>query len=112
MLDACSLQHGANERFLPEDSPMITLHSKMIAIKRMFDVRSTLRDGVELSSDIWLPGSESKHPLILIRTPYLKTLQPSQLEYSKLAKFFAENGYAVAVQDVRVPSARVREVAA
>jgi len=27
-------------------------------IKRMFDVRSPMRDGVELSSDIWLPDGE------------------------------------------------------
>ena len=37
-------------------------------IKRMFDVRSPMRDGVELSSDIWLPDGEGKYPLILMRT--------------------------------------------
>ncbi len=68
-------------------------------IKRMFDVRSPMRDGVELSSDIWLPAGEGKHPLILLRTPYLKTM-PS-VGFTKIARFFAERGYAVAAQDVR-----------
>src|SRR5437899_7659481 len=67
-------------------------------IKRMFDVRSPMRDGVELSSDIWLPDGEGKYPLILMRTPYLKTML---LEFPRLARFFAEKGYAFAVQDVR-----------
>ncbi len=64
---------------------------------RLFDVRTPMRDGVELSSDVWLPDGAGKHPLILIRTPYLKTGS----RYPKLARFFAERGYAVAVQDVR-----------
>src|SRR5688572_10824924 len=67
-------------------------------IKRNFDVRSPMRDGVELSSDLWLPAGEGKHPLILMRTPYLKTMV---LDFPGLAKFFSERGYAFAVQDVR-----------
>ncbi len=66
-------------------------------IARMFDVRTPMRDGVELSSDVWLPKEGGKYPLILIRTPYQKT----GARYPKLARFFAERGYAVAVQDVR-----------
>ena len=69
-------------------------------IKRMFDVRSPTRDGVELSSDIWLPTSEGKHPVILIRTPYQKT-SALTIYFPKLAEFFAKEGYAVVVQDVR-----------
>src|SRR5688572_23385654 len=67
------------------------------AIKRMFDVRLPMRDGVELSADIWLPQEKGKHPLILMRTPYQK-VSP---EFPTLARFFAERGYAFAVQDVR-----------
>src|SRR5687767_7597802 len=66
--------------------------------RRMFDVRSPMRDGVELSADIWLPCGEDSFPLILIRTPYLKTL--SQMG-PKFAAFFVCHGYAVAIQDVR-----------
>ncbi len=66
-------------------------------IKRMFDVRTPMRDGVELSSDLWLPGAQGRYPLILMRTPYLKTSPRNP----KLSQFFVTRGYAVAVQDVR-----------
>src|SRR5690242_1813693 len=68
-------------------------------MRRMFDVRSAMRDGVELSSDIWLPSGNGRFPIILIRTPYLKTMP--MLELPKLAAFFTDRGYAIAVQDVR-----------
>jgi putative CocE/NonD family hydrolase len=67
--------------------------------KRMFDVRSRMRDGVELSADVWLPDDGAKHPLILLRTPYMRT--DPRFQYPTLARFFVEHGYAVAVQDVR-----------
>src|SRR5688572_8079346 len=67
-------------------------------IARIFDARSPMRDGIELSSDIWLPNNKGQHPLILIRTPYLKTFPPMG---GKFAKLFAARGYAVAIQDVR-----------
>lgn len=62
-----------------------------------------MRDGIELSSDVWLPKGKGPYPLILLRTPYLKVSPPppTPLQYSRLARFFAERGYAVAVQDVR-----------
>lgn len=65
--------------------------------KLFFDVRSPMRDGVELSSDVWMPNGGGRFPLILLRTPYLKTAA----EYPKLAGYFVKEGYAVAVQDVR-----------
>jgi putative CocE/NonD family hydrolase len=67
------------------------------AVKRLFDTRSPMRDGVELSSDIWLPDGEGRHPLILVRTPYVR-VSPEHVE---LARFFVGKGYAVAIQDVR-----------
>ena len=36
-------------------------------IKRMFDVRPPTRDDLKLFSDIWLPTSEGRHPVNLIR---------------------------------------------
>lgn len=62
-----------------------------------------MRDGVELASDIWLPTADGRHPLILARTPYLRT-QPSPGAWDvtpELAKYFVARGYAVAIQDVR-----------
>jgi uncharacterized protein len=67
------------------------------ATRRLFDVQSPMRDGVDLSADVWLPPGAGKYPLILMRTPYLK----AGLKYSKLAAFFVGHGYAFAVQDVR-----------
>ncbi len=58
-----------------------------------------MRDGIELSCDVWLPGASGAYPVILIRTPYVKT--SSMVDFPKLARFFADKGYAVAVQDVR-----------
>jgi uncharacterized protein len=74
-----------------------------MTLVRMFDVRTRTRDGVELSADIWLPNAEHGHPLILLRTPYLKSSQPppATMQYAQVAHFFAARGYAVAVQDVR-----------
>ena len=65
----------------------------------MYDVRTPMRDGVELSSDIWMPEEPGKYPAILLRTPYLKTewLQ----KHPEFGKFFAEHGYVFIVQDVR-----------
>lgn len=68
-------------------------------IKRIFGFRSRMRDGIALSSDIWLPNGGGQYPLLLVRTPYLKTL--AIFNFPKVARFFAAKGYAVAVQDVR-----------
>jgi putative CocE/NonD family hydrolase len=32
-----------------------------------------MRDGVELSADMWMPDDEGQYPAILLRTPYIKT---------------------------------------
>ena len=58
-----------------------------------------MRDGVELSADIWLPLEEGRYPLILMRTPYLKTR--ALLENPQFGRYFASRGYVWAVQDVR-----------
>jgi len=54
-----------------------------------------MRDGVKLSTDIFLPKGASKSPAILIRTPYKKEM--SELN----ARFYARRGYVAVVQDVR-----------
>jgi putative CocE/NonD family hydrolase len=57
-----------------------------------------MRDGVQLSTDLYFSeGVEEKLPVILIRTPYDK-----QAEWTvDPARWFAGQGYIVAVQDVR-----------
>ncbi len=66
-------------------------------MRTYFDVRVPMRDGVELSTDIWLPDSQRQYPTILIRTPYQKAPQFRRYQLS----YFIENGYAVVLQDVR-----------
>ena len=63
----------------------------------LFDRRVPMRDGVELSTDVWLPSIEGTFPAILLRTPYLKA---PQFERYRLANY-VKSGYAVVLQDVR-----------
>jgi len=58
-------------------------------------VRVPMRDGVSLSTDLYLPVGVSRAPVILVRTPYKKEMGEVQ------ARFFARRGYVFAVQDVR-----------
>ena len=55
-----------------------------------FDRRVPMRDGVTLSADIYFPGESGKHPVILMRTPYLK----ANVNVVKIGKYFAEHGFA------------------
>lgn len=68
-------------------------------VKRRFDVRMPMRDGIELSADVWLPAAPNRYPVILMRTPYLKTME--RLRFTELGEYFASRGYILAVQDVR-----------
>jgi putative CocE/NonD family hydrolase len=54
-----------------------------------------MRDGVKLSTDLYLPAGAEKAPGILIRTPYKKELEELQ------GRYYARRGYVVAVQDAR-----------
>ena len=58
-----------------------------------------MRDGVRLATDLYFPeGAEMPHPTVLIRTPYNKK---SHRRNGSAARFFAGQGYVVAVQDTR-----------
>jgi len=70
-----------------------------LEIRNLFDVRVPMRDGVTLSADIWLPLPQGRYPVILMRTPYLKTMP--LLKFPDLGHYFASRGYVLAVQDVR-----------
>jgi putative CocE/NonD family hydrolase len=61
------------------------------------DVRVAMRDGVKLSTDLYLPASTGKFPTILLRTPYDNNGSFNVGE----ATYFAMRGYVVAFQDVR-----------
>jgi predicted acyl esterase len=55
-------------------------------------------DGVRLSTDVYLPDGRGPWPCVLIRTPYNNN---DPVKKIPLAREFAANGYAVAIQDVR-----------
>ena len=55
----------------------------------------TLRDGVKLASDVYLPSGNGKFPVLVTRSPYGKSGERGTAEY------FARNGYVFVAQDVR-----------
>jgi putative CocE/NonD family hydrolase len=60
------------------------------------EVMIPMRDGVELSANIFLPKAEGKYPVILIRSPYGKGNE----KYGD-GLFYAGRGYVVVSQDCR-----------
>jgi len=67
------------------------------AVRQLFDVRIPMRDGVTLSADIWLPAAPGRYPIVLTRTPYLKT----GAKMATFAHAYAGRGYAFVAQDTR-----------
>jgi putative CocE/NonD family hydrolase len=63
------------------------------------DIPFTMRDGVTLRADVFRPDDTSKHPAIVIRTPYGKGPSANSDYFSPLVGAFA--GYAIVIQDVR-----------
>ncbi len=69
------------------------------AVKIEFSTRVKMRDGVELSVDIYRPDGSGKFPVILSRTPYNKsTPRGGHLE---LGRYLAARGYVYVAMDVR-----------
>jgi len=60
------------------------------------EVKIPMRDGVELSANIFLPKAEGKFPVVLIRSPYGKGN-----EKNGDGLFYAGRGYVVVSQDCR-----------
>jgi putative CocE/NonD family hydrolase len=68
-------------------------------VRQQLGVMTPMRDGVRLASDVWLPKEPGRYPVILIRTPYLKSMDI--LDVPKFAAYYASKGYAFVIQDVR-----------
>ncbi len=66
-------------------------------VKTLTDVKTPMRDEVNLSSDIYLPEASGPFPTVLMRTPYDNRGEPNV----KKARRLANVGYACVVQDVR-----------
>lgn len=64
------------------------------------DLRCPMRDGVTLSTDVYLPGEDGAFPLILMRTPYGRQGIETDPLYGYIPQLI-EAGYAVASQDLR-----------
>jgi putative CocE/NonD family hydrolase len=79
----------------PQAQPAPAAAEQTYAVKIDFDIRVKMRDGVELSADIYRPDAEGRFPVILSRTPYTKTGS------LKTARYFAERGYVFVAMDVR-----------
>jgi len=69
----------------------------MYSHKTMMDVKVPMRDGVNLSANVYLPEGEGPFPVVLNRTPYIK----DDLQRMKRFQVFIQAGYAVVIIDVR-----------
>jgi len=65
--------------------------------RKLVDVRVPMRDGVELSTDIYLPNSDGPFPTMLMRTPYSNNREA----FVEKARRRVDEGYACVVQDCR-----------
>ncbi len=66
-------------------------------IRSEFGLMVPMRDGVRLAADSWRPDAPGRYPVLLVRTPYLKT----GLQLAQWGRYFAERGYVFVVQDTR-----------
>ena len=71
--------------------------AKHYTVKSRIDFPVPMRDGIKLSTDLYLPAAPGEFPAILIRTPYSNNAE------SLVAKGrqFAAMGYACVIQDCR-----------
>lgn len=66
-------------------------------VEMRLDVKVPMRDGIQLSTDLYLPRAPGKFPAVLIRTPYSNNLE----DLIKKGRQLANQGYACVLQDVR-----------
>ncbi|MEO7966668.1 MAG: CocE/NonD family hydrolase, partial [Gemmatimonadaceae bacterium] len=66
-------------------------------VRMEFNTRIKMRDGVELSADVYRPDRAGKFPVILVRTPYDNGTAPNL----QAGKRWATRGFVYVVQDVR-----------
>jgi putative CocE/NonD family hydrolase len=67
------------------------------AVKIEFNRRVRMRDGTELSADVYRPDASGPFPVILSRTPYTKT-SGSTLS---IVRYFVSRGFVFVTMDVR-----------
>jgi len=77
-------------------SPTILATENAFEVEVRTDVKIPMRDGIQLSANIFLPKREGKFPVILVRSPYGKG-DEKQGE----GLFYAARGYVFVIQDCR-----------
>ncbi len=69
-----------------------------LAVERV-DASMTTRDGTRLDADLWVPQADGPYPVLLMRTPFGRRKAETYVYAHPI--WYAEQGYIVAVQDVR-----------
>jgi len=78
--------------------PPVTASARPLhRVRTLLGVGVPMRDGVKLSTDVYLPDAPGPFPVILIRTPYGNNVAAGVED----GVYFAQRGYVVAIQDVR-----------
>jgi putative CocE/NonD family hydrolase len=72
------------------------VHAAQHLIVKQLQIPVTMRDGVNLSTNAYIPSEQGRFPTILVRTPYNKGA-----DINANYRAFVDQGYAVVVQDVR-----------
>ncbi len=68
------------------------------SVEARYDVKVPMRDGVNLSADIYFPrGEQGPFPVVLTRTPYDNMTEESL----EAGRFYPQHGYVLVAQDVR-----------
>lgn len=70
----------------------------LLAVERL-DASMTTRDGIRLDADVWMPQGDGPYPVLLMRTAFGR--RRSDTHVFAHPRWYAEQGYIVAVQDVR-----------
>ena len=92
--NAAFVREGYEALRKPE-TPDATVSQPTFDVTVQSNVMVRMRDAIRLATDLYLPKTDAKVPVILVRTPYQKTMAELQ------ARYYARRGYAVAVQDCR-----------
>ena len=66
-------------------------------VKWAMNVPVTMRDGVRLATDLYLPDAEGRFAVVLVRTPY----GTETAALSEMGAWYARRGYVFAAQDTR-----------
>ncbi len=69
----------------------------MARSKYLWDVKVPMRDGVQLSANVYFPEGDGPYPVLLNRTPYVK----DSADRAKRIRPYVQAGYAVVHMDVR-----------